>query len=233
MLQLTSFLFSCARSFSIVLLTATVVVNSARAGDFLISRHENVASIQVCEDILHQAYQALGITPAIVEFPGRRALFAANTGTTDAELCRIDNISRQYPNLIKVGPALVEFSIIALSIAPLPKIKTKADLTGYSLGSQRGMKAAENYFQEHNVLYENNIEQVIKLLDNGLVDYAILPLAAVRKFQQTRVRDDFVIHLPPLFHHKLYHYVHKRHRHLVPALALEISRIKHKQRQQD
>ncbi|WDE01569.1 substrate-binding periplasmic protein [Thalassomonas actiniarum] len=198
----------------------------------MISRHENVASIQICEDILVQAYQGLGITPAIVEFPGRRALFAANSGKTDAELCRIDNISRQYPNLIKVEPPLVELSIIALSIAPLPEIKTKADLTGYSLGSQRGMKAAENYFQEHNVLYENNINQVIKLLDNGLVDYAILSLGAVRKIQQTRARDDFVIHLPPLFQHKLYHYIHKRHRHLLPALALEISRAKHRQRQQ-
>jgi len=178
------------------------------------------------------AYQALGITPEVVELPGRRALFASNAGKTDAELCRIGHIPRKYPNLIKVEPALIEFSIVALSIRPLPDIKTKADLTGYNLGSQRGMKAAEDYFQEHKVIYANNIKQVIQLLDDGLIDYAILSLSAIRRFQQAHLRDNFIIHQPPLFHHKLYHYIHKRHRHLAAALSQEISRVKCQQSRQ-
>ncbi|WDE07968.1 transporter substrate-binding domain-containing protein [Thalassomonas viridans] len=199
----------------------------------MISKHENVLTIQGCEDILLPAYRALRFTPAVVELPGRRALFAANSGKTDAELCRIDHISRQYPNLIKVEPALVEFSIVALSTRPLPDIKTRADLTGYTLGSQRGMKAAENYFQGDNIRYENNIRQVIKLLDDGLIDYAIVSLSGIRQMLQAQLRDDLVIHHPPLFHHKLYHYIHKRHQHLAAALAFEISRIKYQQAQQE
>ncbi|WP_281557636.1 transporter substrate-binding domain-containing protein [Thalassomonas sp. RHCl1] len=177
------------------------------------------------------AYQALGINAVMVDLPGRRALFASNSGKTDAELCRIDNISQHYPNLVKVEPALQHLTIVALSIKALPQVKTMADLKAYKLGSQRGMKAAENYFRQGFIHYVNNYQQVIQLLDDGLIDYAILPLEAIKRHQQANYRKDFFIHQPPLFQHKLYHYIHKRHQHLVAALALEISLIQYRQQQ--
>ncbi|WDE01570.1 hypothetical protein [Thalassomonas actiniarum] len=121
---------------------------NAWGGDFLISKPTNARTVELCAKIIIPACLALRINAVMVEFPGRRALLASNAGKTDAELCRVDNISQQYPNLIKVEPALQQLTIVALSITALPPIKTMADLKAYKRGSQKGMKAAENYFRQ-------------------------------------------------------------------------------------
>lgn len=196
------------------------------AQDFLISEHNESESLKPCEEIIMPAYKSLNIHPVLIPMPGRRALYSANAGDTDAELCRIATISKHYPNLIRVEPAIIEFNIVALSIRPLAAIKTKADLSQYSLGSIRGMKAAEDYFQESSIQYVNNFSQVIKLLDDGLIDFAILTQQNIQRAQQKHYRKDFIIHLPPLFKHKLYHYIHQRHQKLITSLTAEIKRIK-------
>ena len=225
---LSVYLFQFSRLMPVTFLLTITLLSStlAQSQEFLISKPANFETVQLCEDTLLTVYQSLGLTPTIISLPGRRALYAANTGETDAELCRIDKLSKQYPNLLKIEPALLELTIVALSIKPLTAIKAKADLNGYVLGSVRGMKAVENFFQQYSVHYVDNFTQVVKLLDDGLIDYAILTINSISRAQKKHFRQDFIIHQPPLFTHKLYHYIHRRHRAFADGLSQAIFKLR-------
>jgi hypothetical protein len=193
---------------------------------FLISKHHDSQTIKLCESIILPAYKTLGLDPVVISVPGRRALKMSSTGNTDAEMCRISSVSDQFPDLLKVNIVLFELKIVAVSLKTQEAIKTKADLESFTLGSLRGMKAAEDYFNRNSIKYVDNYEQVIKLLDGKLIDFAILPLPDVQYAQDKQFRNDIIIHQPSLFVHKMYHYIHNRHKSILSAIETEISQIK-------
>ena len=145
----------------------------ASGQNFIISKHRDSQTIELCESIILPAYKELGLNPVVVSVPGRRSLKMSSTGGTDAEMCRISSISDQFPDLLKVNIVILELKIVAVSLKTKVAIKTKADLNSFALGSLRGMKAAEDYFKEHSIKYVDNYEQVMKLLDGKLIDFAI------------------------------------------------------------
>lgn len=199
--------------------------NAFNQQKFVISKHDDAETLQGCETIVVKVYKALNIDIEILNLPGERALFASNAGQTDAELCRIAGLTKSYPNLVQVEPALESIIIVAVSLDPDVTFHDVQSLQGYSLGSVRGMKAAENYFQLYNIQYVYDYLQVVKLLNEGLIDFAILPLNDVLLAQAKMPEKNFIIHQPPLFVHQLHHYVHKRHQDLLPALQTEINKL--------
>ena len=75
-------------------------------------------------------------------------------------------------------------------------------------------------------LMADGVYEVTSVLDGKLIDFAILPLADVQFAQSKQFRNDIVIHQPALFTHKMYHFIHNRHKSILSALEAEIIQIK-------
>lgn len=185
---------------------------SAVEDEFLIGQHddETVLSLNICKHIVSDAYRQLDINVRYVPAPGRRSLIMGNEGKTDAEVCRIDGISEEYPNLIKVNVPICAVNIVVATITPKQYLLKERELKELKLGSIRGMKAAENYFKDHDIDYVNHYDDLYRLLESGLID-AIIATEA-----ETNVDPDLVT--VPVKSFPLFHYVNASNKHLIEKL---------------
>ncbi|WP_018692561.1 type 2 periplasmic-binding domain-containing protein [Algicola sagamiensis] len=183
------------------------------AKPMVIAQHEDSEAIEACYTLIQEAYKKLDTPLQVISYPGRRGLHAANLELIDGDLCRIADMTKEYPNLIQLETPLMVISIVAVSKLDRYNITQIQDLKPYSLVSIRGMKAAEKYFQEFTISYVSDFQQSLAMLDRGLVDLAILPLRDAK-----RANSPVIIHQPPLIQTKLYHYLHKKYDWLQPKL---------------
>ena len=114
-----------------------------QAQTFTIALHEDSLALRPCKEKVTQLYQALDMPIELIELPGRRSLKYANDGKTDAELCRIGQITKRYRNLVKISPALMSLDFIALTKSRWPAVTQLSDLDHARIGTSRGMMAAE------------------------------------------------------------------------------------------
>ncbi len=169
--------------------------------------------------IVSKAYQKLQVPIEFVEYPGRRALLESSAGVVDAELSRVYELGLEYPSLIRVPTSIFWFDASVFSKNQAIKVNGWNSLRGLSIGIMRGMLYAESGLKGFsNVHVLGGSLNLFKFLDAGRVDIVVfsnlngLYLINKHKFQN--------IHLlsPGLERIQTYHYVHEKHRALVPKL---------------
>ncbi len=203
-------------------LIGSLIVSSAtfaKTNDFIISRHQNSKILQPCVDAVSKAYQALGIKFNIIEYPGRRALYMANSGQADAELCRIQKTEEIFKQLIRVEPAIHQLSFHAITRDPSVVFSDISDIKNLRIGSIRGMMAAELILPYENVLLEKSLEQAVRILENHTVDVIILAMADIEQLTAHSRLNKLFIHQTPLYQLNMYHFVHQKHQDLIPKLS--------------
>jgi polar amino acid transport system substrate-binding protein len=182
-------------------------------------------NIEVEEAILHRAYQRLGIEVSLLPMPAKRALRSANTGMTDGEAARVTSIEQEYPNLIRVDVPIrvlpmhlyvragAEFSVNGWDSIP----------DDYVIGFRRGIKFAEYAISKHHLKSITNSDEkgLLEQLSKGLIEIVVAHPAVAEKWIEELQLQDIVRLDPPIHVSYLYHYLHKKHAHLVP----EISRV--------
>lgn len=186
------------------------------ANQFTISQADQAESLQSCVHYVRAAYLAMEYQVELIPYPGRRALQLANLGKVDAELCRVDGIQKQYSNLIKVPVRIGGFNVVAVTINDEIVIKSASDLSRYKLGGIRGMKATENYFTSDNIQYGDDTRQLLRLLEQRMIDVAIITDSSLPKQQNLKMFQ--------LREHSLYHYIHRSHAHLLSELVEQLTK---------
>ncbi len=184
---------------------------------FIISRHQDSEALKTCVDKVTQAYHLLQIDFTLKEYPGRRSLYMANSGQTDAELCRIALIEKRFKNLLRVKPAIHHLTFHAITNTGEKRLEKIADLKGLRIGSIRGMMAAELMFEYRNIHYENTPEKAVRLLENNLVDVLILAMPDIDQLVLDGWLKYQFIHPTPLYEFELYHFVHQKHQDKLKA----------------
>ena len=170
-------------------------------------------------EILKVAYKRLGIPIKIVQMPGRRALRESSEGRIDGEIHRIFSIGKDYPTLIRV-PTPINY------IEPTVFYKNERfvvtgcpDLRDYRVGIVRGVRHAEactRGMKHVQIVGDSNL--LMQVLDKGRVDIVIT--ARINGLLQIKkLRLDSIYPLsPPLNRSLVYHYLHKKHKALVPKI---------------
>ena len=210
------------------LLAAVATYQRAAADEKLtISAIEgNGILIQVGKAVLVKTYQDAGLGVSFRDYPGKRAVFNANDGVTDGELLRSKRASKLYKNLIRLEPAAItdEFAAYSVNVAG-PIVSTK-DLARYSIVYRRGSTIPTKVTEGMRRFEIDRFEQGIKLLQSGRVDvmlYFRIPTSynLKHKFPSTNIRriSDKLIIAP------LYHYLHRRNKHLTPRLEAALRHI--------
>ena len=187
---------------------------------------ENSINHKTCGRILERVYDRIGIKIRIQTFPANRALNLSNSGEFDGEVQRIDGISEDYPNLIKVPEPIFYLEACAFVKNTEIRIKGWKSLKPYRIGIPRGFKYLENNTDGMNRLVVSSIEQLFYLLNEGRIDIVIISKnygqAFLKAHRDMRIRQI----TPPIIKVPLYHYLHKKHNALVPVVEARIKKMK-------
>jgi polar amino acid transport system substrate-binding protein len=179
----------------------------------------NTPDQMVGAEILKTGYKRLGIPIEIVEMPGKRALLESSQGRIDGEVHRIFRVGDDYPSLIRIPTPInyIEPTVFAKNLKVT--VGGCSDLKEHRVGIVRGVKHAEECAGGmENVQIVNSSKLLMQILHRDRVDVVIT--ARVNGLHQLKELNLEGIHAlsPPLGREPVYHYLHKKHKALVPKI---------------
>ncbi len=138
---------------------------------------------------------------------------------------RITAVCDDYPNLVKVPYPQLRARMVAVTINPALKTVPLKDLPHYRLGTFLGalindhLKLPLNHTDQTRTL-----DQLQKMLESGRIDFAVTPDFILSRWQHTSNTPLYLLN-EDLGAFDIYHYVHKRHQQLVPALSEQLQKL--------
>lgn len=202
---------------------------SSFAKEFVISAPSDIKHGSNLEKIVSQSYQRLGYTSNIKLMPAKRAMLSAQYDDNyDAELARIRDAGKTMPNLLRVPVVLAVTQLAVITSKGQGEIQSIDDLADYRVSGIRGVVLTDELLSIYSTIYANDVAHAIDLLNAGRIDLILVPINFTDPLALEYPgvdSEEFSIYLAPVPPQKLYHYVHKRHRALIPRLAEAISEV--------
>lgn len=214
------------RLFGIIMILALMYqpVLVAAQGTLVFSAVEETHPAKTVGEILRRAYQRIGIQIEILELPGKRGLIYSNGGETDGEVCRTEGIGAEYTNLRRIDVA-VRVDEMYLFV----KRGNEFSVEGWEsiskdiiIGYQRGVNFIETNTAKYGIKTwpANNSEQLFKMLAaGGRVGAIIDGFTMGSRIIKEHGLQEIVRLNSPIHTSVLYHYLHKKHAHLVPQIT--------------
>ena len=218
--------YACGTFILLVLLVYYVPVSHAKTLTF--GSISSLSEQEVGRLILPGIYQSLGFELNIVPFPARRAETYAQSGGIDGEVMRIYEYGQHNPNLIRVPTPY--YSVITTAFIRADsdiQLAAKEDLRQYTIAKVLGVRNSDLITRGiPNVSSQSDTKSIMKLLHEDFVDIAITNRVNGLLTIYQMDLDDIVYDPLPLGELPLYHYLHKKHKHLVPLLDAQIKSMK-------
>ena len=192
-----------------------------------LARIADIPDQYVGGEMLRAVYAKLNIKLEFEDVPGKRALALSSAGEVDGEIQRIGTLSRDYPTLVQVTPAINYIEPAVFTTRLHFDVAGWDSIRDYSIGIVRGVGSSEAGTRGMaRVTATTSLESMIKMLDADRFDVMITDLfsglVAVRKLNlQARIYPLS----PPLDRIHIYHYLHERHRALVPEVGKVIAQM--------
>ena len=181
--------------------------------------------IDICSEVLAEAYQRAGISLQIEKFPAKRALILSNSGKVDGEVARIKGAEKKYPNLVQVAPKICSMASRVYVKNTEIKLNGWESLQPYKIGIIRGHLYAAHGTRGMDVVSVKSNTLLFKMLDRGRVDVIIaqipdaLNTISEFKLQGIKGLDPIIASMP------LYHYLHKKNIDLLPKIEQAINEM--------
>ncbi|MBN9671194.1 hypothetical protein [Roseibium aggregatum] len=170
-------------------------------------------------EVLRDAYADLGIAIDVSFEKASRSILNAAAGKSDGEVVRIDLIGDRYPSLVRVDVPLAAMATYGFTNRPELETLSGEALKNYRAGYVRGALFAENAAKGSKEVWAvENPSQLFAMLNQGRLDIAYAAEAPARKIITRLGADDIYPLSATLKHYSFYHYLHERHRDLVPLV---------------
>ncbi|MGE4422051.1 MAG: transporter substrate-binding domain-containing protein [Pseudodesulfovibrio sp.] len=174
-------------------------------------------------EVLKAAYARLDVDVDAERLPAARSMEQADSGVVDGEIIRIKAIEGECPNLVRVDVPINHVVGIILTcgrtIDPVTLDKARELRLGVRIGNRYAEKLTGDFPR---VLRLPDIDQLLKLLLARRLDAVLVD----RYWAETRLGEPGMeclrINEPPVAVLPLYHYLHRRHADLVPAITAEL-----------
>jgi polar amino acid transport system substrate-binding protein len=192
----------------------TIAVNDAYSFD------QGAETIQTLFD---KVYAPLGIKPRVVFYPSLRGLRLVNNGTLDAESGRTAEIGAQYPNLIQVSyPVMTHhngYFCLRLQACKISKDTLIAVVPGFEAGKR--------YCQKNglNCLFDQSHGVIARALERGTIEVLIASHNTATKIVCLLNNQHVYYKNVDALSVTSYHFIHKKHQDLEPALAVSIREL--------
>ena len=196
-----------------------ILLSSLYAKTYEFSGGKNNPVQIIGSKILKVAYTRAHISmkPKFVQL--QVALELSNSGITDGELVRIKKINNTYKNLLIVPVPLVTVEAMAFSKDSSIHINKWSDLKNYNFTIIRGAKFIEKSTQHMNKEFVNNFQEAFENLDTNETQIVVVPKLAGLKSIFLNNYYDIKPVSKPLQSLKLYHFVHKKNKHLIKIIT--------------
>ncbi len=194
----------------------------AKNQHMLFNRPADTPQARYVIELMTLAYNELGYDLHIIDFNHQSALSAANNGTLDGQLGRISTISQQYTNLHPVNFPLFEFNLVLLKNCQQCTFE-QID----SIAIQVGYPAAQSYLNEHpfigDIINVKSVTAQLNLLTQQKVQgVLLLDFLLSTKHPHFDVNQFQMEVLAPI---KSFHFLHSRHRALIPKLEKQLHKL--------
>lgn len=207
---------------AIVWLMLCVLSAAAQAqAPLRLARIENIPDQQVGAEILQAVYRRLGLAVEVIDMPAKRVLLESSQGRVDGEVQRVLAVQAEYPSLIPVQPSINYIEPSAFVKRLDFPVDGWRSIAGYSLGVVRGVGSSERGTQGMaRVEAVATMDQLMQMLAHDRIEVAVNDrfsgLLVNRRLQLAATLRPLS---PALERVALYHFLHERHRDLVPRVG--------------
>ncbi len=185
--------------------------------------HDPIAEFS--SQMLLKAYTRIGYELKFVDLPAERSLMKSNTGSLDGEVNRIKGIEKEYGNLIMVPVPVNFLEGVVFTKRHDFRVNGWASLKPFSIAIRIGTKFAEFRTAGMNVTKFSTYEKIFLLLYNDRYDICV----SSRMTGLYQIKKQNLIGIkalePPLETITLYHYLHRKHKALIPRISKELQRL--------
>ena len=172
-----------------------------------------------------EIFRRLDMEFELIFLPASRALAFANDKTVDGTGPRTAAIEKKFPNLVRIPINVFQFDFMVYSRDPELSITGWDSLKPYSVGLLNGWKIVEqNTTEARLVTKATNYDQLLKLLDLGRVEVAIMD-RVMAGWQLRQLGFDLHAIEPPIASKPNFIYVHKQHAGLVAEITRVLSEM--------
>lgn len=187
----------------------------------------NVAGLEETVETVRKAYRKIGYETEIHKMPAQRALFESNSGESiDGELARTLHAQSFLPSLIKIPVRLTSIEASVFTKNTSLEVKSWEDLKDYNVTSVRGYVLIQKKLSHIKGLQEViDEDQALKFIENGRADLAVLIKKIGLASIKTLELKDIKVLEPPLESIPIYHFIHSKHKDLVPALTKAMKEV--------
>ncbi len=176
--------------------------------------------------IVREAYSLIGREIDVAMLPGSRAIKLSGLGAVDGELYRIGAINHGYPDLVRVNVPIANLEVRAFSHSLDFPTNGWNSLKPYRLAMMQGVKITDMHTKNMQRVMVNNFHQLFSLLSKGRVDLVISTNIAGRIAIKELHLQNIKMLSPAVQSFKVYHFVHKKNRELVPLLTAALTKMK-------
>jgi ABC-type amino acid transport substrate-binding protein len=199
------------------------------AGTVLNISSQEIYVTQICEAIVSEALNNIGIETSMEKLPTARAAFVSNAGGYDAEACRIKGFADKYQNLIRINPSILslEVSIFTKSLSLDIERDNWMPLIPYKIGVHSGhfysSQATKDFPDVVKVITD---KQLLKMLTINRIDAAVLIKAdAMAVIKELGLEKDIKMLSPPIAQYPIHFFIHKKNKHLEEKISQAIQQI--------
>jgi len=174
--------------------------------------------------LLEEIYRRLDIKVDFLDAPANRALSMSSAGELDGEVMRIIDVAQQFETLLPVKPAINYIQPAAFSKRLQFTTEGWKSIADYRVGIVRGVGSSERGTKGMTqVEAATTLDTLFNMLDADRLDIIVNDLFGGRLVAK-RLGMDHEIHplLPPLERLAVYHFLHAKHRDLLPRVEAVI-----------
>jgi len=188
---------------------------------------ENSSGMYYVSPVLKTAYKKLGIEVDFVEYPASRALFESKSGSLDGEAFRTIKFKDTSYNLIRIDVAIAEIEWWVYSKYLNFKIEGVKSLRQYRVSTRRGVVVADKIADHaREKLIVNTYALALETLAAARVDLALVPKISAMSLLKDKTLKVHPLK-PAIRVDKVYHFLHIKHRDLVPRIQEVLQDMNH------
>ena len=175
--------------------------------------------------VLKEVYRRAGLPLDIQAMPASRVTAMSTSGEVDGEVNRIFSYGTAHPTLLRVEPPINYWTVSAFYRSGSGiEIRGAADLAARRIGIVRGIKAVADLTAGlPSVSVAPSSRELMLMLDGKRFDVAV-DGSRESDFYLQRLGLSGIVSVE-LEQHALYHYLHEKHRDLVPLISREIRKM--------
>jgi len=179
------------------------------------------------DEVASEAFRRIGIRLKTTRLPAERGLKNSNNGIEDGEMSRVAGLDKIYKNLVRVPEKIMDWEFVAFAYKPISLEQGWSALSGQSVAHINGWKILEkNVPTDAEVIRTAGVDSLFKLLRKKRTDYILYERWGGQLKLKELSMTDVQRCEKPLIVKKMYIYLHRKHKDLVPKLANALAAMK-------